>query len=123
MRQMSENRKRLNGSASRLIVLLRLLSPANLGHSLSYLRIYGVRLCFARTVFHLSLALGLRRSPALPTSQLAAYKTKHGAGPLKRRVPECAPSLDGLQETLRLELAAIKDGLVDSLRGEGRTDG
>jgi hypothetical protein len=104
------------------LTFLRLFSPANFVHSLSYLRKYGVRLCFARTVFILSMALGLRRAKATLTRQLPAHKVKPGWGPLKRRLPDGPPDLNGSRDVLRREIAAIKEGLADSVRQVRKMD-
>lgn len=102
----------------RFLAFLRLLSPANFMHSLSYLRKYGIRSCFARTVFLLSLALG-RRSVVHTslTFQLPVHKADPGGrGLLKHAVPNSLPLPDACQDALRLELTAIKDELADSLQ-------
>ncbi len=112
-----------NARWTRLLVLLRLLRPANLAQFSGYLRKYGLRLCFARTIFILSLALGLRQSEESPTRKPLAHKAGRREEPLKRKVPDAPPPLDGCQDALRLELTTIKDGLTDSLRRTRTTNG
>lgn len=104
----------------RLLTFLRLLTPANFMHSLSYLRKYGIRSCFARTVFLLSLALGRRSAVhSSLTYQLPVHKTDLGdRGPLKHMAPNSLPLSDDCQVALRLELTAIKDELAESLQHE-----
>lgn len=103
-----------NGRLTRLLTFLRLLSPAHFVLACSYLRKHGVRLCFARTVFLVSMVLGLRRSAASLTHRPAAHKTKHDWGPLKRKVPDGPPPLNGCQDALVAELHAIKTDLAET---------
>jgi hypothetical protein len=119
---MSENRKKTNARVIRLRTFLGLLSPANFALTFSYLRKHGVRVCFARTVSIVSLALGVRRSAKSVARQPLAHKARHGRAPMKRKLPDGPPPLDGGQDALRLELATIKDSLADILQRAKKID-
>lgn len=108
-----------------LLTVLRLLSPANFRYSVSYLRRYGVRLCFKRAVLLLSMVLGLHRSSPRPLSfQPPVHKTgRRGMAAVGREsVLPPSPSLSASQkEALGSELAAIKAGLAKEVLGQGRS--
>jgi hypothetical protein len=120
---MSDDLKKANPRVAHLLAFLRLLTPANFALSFSYLRKFGIRLYFARTVYLLSLALGVRRPDASTGDQSPAHKARDGREPLPRKMPDGPPTLNGSRDALKLELAAIKDGLMDSLRHTRNNNG
>lgn len=110
-----------NVRLTHVLTLLRLLNPANFVYSFAYLRKYGVRLCVSRIAFLLCLAVGYTGSAKQsPTSQPPVHKVTHKREPLRSTVPDAPVLTDGCRDALRLELAAIKDDLTDTLLSRSR---
>lgn len=112
----SERRKKTRTGLIRLLVFLRLLRPANFRHSFSYVKKFGLRLCCARIVYLLlhMVGCGLSGKPFL-TFQPPKHKFRVDRRQWKRGATFSPPPLAGCRESLRLDLAAIKDTLAQRL--------